>query len=77
MPRFPFLIWLVVSTAWIATIAYIAWSAWPHMPLDISQTDPATLAAYDSAVLMHAGRYAAVALLPPLIILAFLRFLRQ
>lgn len=77
MPRLPFLLWLIASAAWIAAVTAFAWSTWPHMPLDISHTDPATRAAYDSAVLMHAGRHTALALLPPLIVMALYRFLRN
>ena len=67
MSRLPALIWLVASAAWVVAIAFLAVNAWPHMPHDISHTDPATRAAYDSAVMMHAVRYAALALLPPLL----------
>jgi len=77
MPRLHFLIWLVLSLAWIAVIGAAAWNAWPHLPLDISHTDPATRAAYDSAVLMHAGRHAAIALLPPLVVMMLYRFIRK
>lgn len=77
MPRPPFIIWLVASAAWVAAVAVFAWSTWPHMPLDISHTDPATRAAFDSAVLMHAARHAALALLPPIIVLALYRFMRK
>ncbi|KUO57429.1 MAG: hypothetical protein APF80_01355 [Alphaproteobacteria bacterium BRH_c36] len=77
MARMPFMTWLVVSAAWIAAIGWMAWTSWPHLPLDISHTDPATRAAFDQAVLMHAGRHAALALLPPLLVLAVMRFVSR
>lgn len=75
--QLPFLIWLILTAAWLAAAVMMALNAWPHMPLDISHTDPATRAAYDQAVLMHAGRYALIALLPPLVILMIVRFVTK
>ncbi len=77
MARLPLLIWIVLSLAWIAAVGVLAWNSWPHLPLDISHTDPATRAAYDSAVMLHAGRHAALALLPPLIVVALIRFFKR
>ena len=77
MRRLPFMIWLAVSLAWVLAIGWMAWNSWPHLPLDISPTDPATRAAFDQAVLMHAGRHAALALLPPLLLLMLIGFFRR
>lgn len=74
MARRPLINWIVLSLAWIAAIGTLAWNSWPHLPLDVSHTDPATRAAYDWAVAMHAARYAALALLPPLIGVVIYRF---
>lgn len=63
-------LWLVASAAWIAAVAFIAARGWPHLPLDVSATDPATRAAYDRAVTAFALRHALTALLPPLVLLA-------
>ena len=77
MPRLPFMVWLAVSAAWILAIGWMAWTSWPHMPMDISASDPATRAAFDEAILMHAGRHAVLALLPPLFALMLIGFFRR
>lgn len=73
MPRAAFYIWLFASLAWALAVGIYAFDNWPHLPLDISHTDPATKSAYDEAVLRHAGWHAAVALLPPLALLGILQ----
>lgn len=73
MTRTAFFIWLVATLLWIVAIGAIAWQNWPHLPLDVSHTDPATKAAYDQAVSIHAGRYVMFALLPPMVFLALIR----
>ena len=75
MSRLVFFIWLVLSLGWVLAVGSFALQSWPYMPLDISHTDPATLAAYDDAVLVHAGKHAAVALLPPLAMFVLARFI--
>ncbi len=77
MARFVFLIWLIVSMGWIIAVIAFAQQSWPHMPLDISHTDPATRAAYDEAVLVHAAKHAVIALLPPLVMLLLARFVTR
>lgn len=55
---------ILLALAWPAVVAFVAWRGWPHLPLDVSASDPATVAAYRGAVLRHAGVAAAVALVP-------------
>jgi hypothetical protein len=56
-----------LSLAWVLAVAALAVTSWPHLPLDMSPTDPATVAAYRGAVLRHAGLYASIALSVPLV----------
>ena len=77
MSRLIFLVWLIVSLGWILAVGAYTQHSWPHMPLDISHTDPATRAAYDQAVLAHIGKNALVALLPPLVMLFLVRFVSR
>ena len=63
-------IWALLALAWAGGVAAYAAKAWPRVPLDMSRTDPATVAALNRAIFQHAGTYAALALLPPLLVLA-------
>ena len=49
---------------WIGIAAHLARQGWPHIPLDISATDPATVEAHNAAVLRHVLVYAVIALAP-------------
>lgn len=75
MSRLVFVIWIVVSLGWILAIGSFAYNSWPYMPLDISHSDPGTRAAYDQAVFIHAAKHAAIALFPPLVTLALVRWI--
>jgi len=63
-----FWLWVIVSLLWAGAISYLCFTAWPHISLDLAK-DPATIAAYNQAVMFHAARYAAIALVPPLLLL--------
>lgn len=60
---------VTLTAAWIAATAYYFLNSWPAMPLDLGK-DAQTLAAYNNAVTMHALRYAAIGLMPPLLLWA-------
>lgn len=55
---------LLTSVVWIGVVAHLARLGWPHIPLDVSATDPATVQAHDAAVLRHVLLYGAIALAP-------------
>lgn len=65
--------WLVVTLLWAVAVAAHGWSGRPLVPLDVSATDPATLAALEAATLRHWLAYAIAVLLPPLVVLAAAR----
>ena len=69
--------WLagLVGFGWIAAVAYVAWRGWPHVPLDISATDPATQAAHRAAVVRHAMTSAATALVPAALLIVLARLI--
>lgn len=54
----------VLSLGWIAAVAWYGWTTLPHLPLDVSGSDPATVAALQSAQMRHALLYAIVAMVP-------------
>jgi hypothetical protein len=54
----------LIGLVWIGAVLWYGWATLPHLPLDVSASDPATAAALQSAQLKHALLYAAVALLP-------------
>lgn len=54
----------VLGVGWIAAVAWYGWKTLPHLPLDVSAIDPATVAALQFAQMKHALLCAAVALLP-------------
>ena len=62
-------IWALLSLAWAGGVAAFAAKAWPSVPLDMSRADPATVAALNRAIVEHATLHAALALIPPLIVL--------
>jgi hypothetical protein len=63
-------IWALLALAWGGGVAAFAVKAWPHVPLDMSRADPATVAALYRAIVQHASTNVALALLPPLLVLA-------
>jgi hypothetical protein len=62
-------IWALLALAWAAGVLAFAVKAWPRVPLDMSRTDPATVAALNRAVSQHVASHAALAVLPPLLLL--------
>lgn len=60
--------WVIFTVVCVAAAAYLALQSYPTLPLD-SGTDPATLAAYQAAVIAHWLRYAAVGLGVPIVLL--------
>jgi hypothetical protein len=51
------------------------WMTWPRMPLDVSQSDPATQDAFNTALFAHCLSYAWWAVVPPLVLLLLARAL--
>ncbi len=57
---------LALGLAWVAGVAVLAYVNWPHIPLDMSPLDPATVAAWRAELLRYLLVCAAAALGPPL-----------
>ena len=72
---FSFPVWLAVSLVWTAVIAYFAYTTAPHVPLDMSPSDPATVEVLRAATGKHAILFGLLATGPPAIALIFGRFL--
>jgi hypothetical protein len=62
-------LWLVVAVLWAGVMAYACLRGWPTFPLDLPRNDPEIQAAFNRAIAAHAGRYALLALAPPLLML--------
>lgn len=60
--------WLIFTIVCAVAAAALAWQSWPNLPLD-SGVDPATLAAYQAAVIAHWIKYAAIGLGIPILLL--------
>lgn len=60
--------WVLFTIVCAGAAAALAWQNWPNLPLD-SGVDPATLAAYQAAVIAHWIKYAAIGLGIPLLVL--------
>lgn len=58
-----------VALAWMAAVAALGYATWPHIPLDMSGVDPATIKAYSLAVQWHVIVYLGVMLAPPIAIM--------
>jgi len=63
--------WLVLSLIWTAAVAYLGYTSAPHVPMDMSATDPATVEALRAATTRHAIMYGLLAAVPPAIALVF------
>jgi len=55
---------LIAALAWAAVTAGHGYATWPHIPMDISATDPATRAAFEAVIQRHILVHAIVGLLP-------------
>lgn len=62
---------LGIAVAWAIATAVHGSTTWPHIPMDISANDPATLAAFESVVRYHLIGHAVVGLVPLLAAIAF------
>jgi hypothetical protein len=60
--------WAIFALLSAGAAAYLAWQSWPTLPLD-SGMDPATLAAYQAAVIAHWIKFGAIGLGIPLLVL--------
>lgn len=58
----------LLSLAWAVVVGYRGYLGWPHLPLDVSATDPATRAAFEAAVQRHLLIHALIAVLPVLVL---------
>lgn len=67
----------IVAVCWIAFAAYLGWSSAPHIPMDISASDPATRQAYTAAWTWHVIRHAALALVPAGLVVGIARMLTR
>jgi hypothetical protein len=61
---------LAIALLWVAVMAILCVLTWPHVPLDISTNDPATLAAFRVATWKHLGFYIAAAFGLPIVIMS-------
>ncbi len=68
---FSFPVWLVLSLVWTGVVAYFGYTTAPHVPMDMSPSDPATQEALRAATSKHAILYGLLAAGPPAIALAF------
>lgn len=55
---------MVVALVWIAAVTWFGWTSLPHLPLDVSASDPATLDALNRARMQHGLFHAVIALVP-------------
>lgn len=62
--------WVLFTIVCAAAAAALAWHNWPNLPLDTGM-DPATLAAYQAAVIAHWIKFGAIGLGIPLLVLIF------
>jgi hypothetical protein len=63
----------VLAVLWIGAIALLCLRSWPTLPLDLDARDPALLAVYRRAGLLHAVQYAVAALVPAALLLVAAR----
>lgn len=68
-------LWMILTLAWLAFIAWRTLQGWPTIPLDMGGADAETAAAYHSAQIDHALNAAALALGAPLVIWLVLKLI--
>lgn len=66
-----FPVWLALSLIWTGIVAYFGYASAPHVPLDMSPADPATVEALRAATTKHAVMFGLLAAVPPAIALLF------
>ncbi|HEX2842422.1 hypothetical protein [Hyphomicrobium sp.] len=72
---FSFPMWFVLSLIWVGIVAYFGYTTTPHVPMDMSANDPATVEALRAATGKHAIMYGLLAAVPPAIALLFGRLM--
>ncbi len=71
------LLTILAALAWMVGVAWFAWTMLPQLPLDVSASDPATLEALNAARMQHGLTFAAVALLPAMVVILASRLLTR
>lgn len=59
--------------AWFIAVSALMWSSWPHLPLDMSGVDPATISALRFAVARHLVYHLTLLIAPLIVIRLFIR----
>lgn len=59
---------LIIAGIWIAAVAWFGWTSLPQLPLDVSATDPGTIEALNAARMQHGLIFAAIALVPAVLV---------
>ncbi len=59
----------LVALIWLGAVAWFGWTSLPHVPLDVSAGDPATVEALNAARMQHAVVFAAIGLLPAIAVI--------
>lgn len=54
----------LLAAVWIGGVAWFGWTLMPHVPLDVSAGDPATVEALQAARLRHVVVFGAIGLGP-------------
>jgi len=55
---------LLIALVWMVVTAVHGYTTWPHIPMDISASDPETRAVFDAVLLRHVLIHAVVGLSP-------------
>ena len=68
---------ILVALAWMGAVAWFGWTTLPHIPLDVSASDPATIEALNAARMQHGLVFSAIALLPAIAVVLAGRLLTR
>jgi hypothetical protein len=71
------LLGLIIAGIWISAVAWFGWTSLPQLPLDVSATDPGTIDALNAARTQHALMFAAIALVPAVLVVWLGRWLSR
>ena len=62
---------ITAALVWTIITAIHGYTTWPHIPMDISASDPATQAAFQSVITRHAVVHAIIGLAPLILVMLF------
>ncbi len=65
---------VTIAVVWGLVVMVHGYTTWPHIPMDVSASDPVTLASFNAVVQRHIISHAIAGLAPFVMAIAFIRY---